>query len=81
MAHATHDWTRGIIQQIKRVCNEAGRQIGIMMDIKGPEIQAGDIGDAIYLEVGELFDASMTIIFGLMVSDFGEDEANCEWGL
>lgn len=81
MAHATHDWTRGIIQQIKRVCNEAGRQIGIMMDIKGPEIRTGDIGDAIYLEVGELFDASMTIIFGLMVSDFGEDGANCEWGL
>ncbi len=49
------------------------------MDIKGPEIRTGDIGD-IYLEVGELFDASMSIIFGLMVSGFGEDGANREWG-
>ena len=34
MAHSTYEWTRGIIQQIKRVCAEAGRQIGIIMDIK-----------------------------------------------
>ncbi len=59
MAHATHEWTRGIIRQIKRVCGEAGRQIGIMMDIKGPEIRTGDIGEAIFLESGELFDFLM----------------------
>lgn len=73
MAHATHDWTRSIIQQIKRVCNEAGRQIGIMMDIKGPEIRTGDIGDAIYLEVGELFDFLMTIPVG----DARQDGIRC----
>ncbi|MBK8814401.1 MAG: pyruvate kinase [Methylococcaceae bacterium] len=59
MAHATHEWTRGIIRQIKRVCGEAGRQIGIMMDIKGPEIRTGDIGEAIFLECGEHFDFLM----------------------
>ena len=56
MAHATHEWTRGIIQQIKRVCGEAGRHIAIMMDIKGPEIRTGDIGEPIYLEHDQLFD-------------------------
>jgi len=64
MAHATHDWTRGIIRQIKRVCVDAGRQIGIMMDIKGPEIRTGDIGEAIYLEHDELFDFLMTVPVG-----------------
>jgi pyruvate kinase len=59
MAHATHEWTREIIRQIKRVCGEAGRQIGIMMDIKGPEIRTGDIGEAIFLESGEHFDFLM----------------------
>lgn len=61
MAHATHEWTRGIIRQIKRVCEDASRQIGIMMDIKGPEIRTGDIGEAVYLKYGELFDFLMVI--------------------
>jgi pyruvate kinase len=61
MAHATHDWTRSIIQQVKRVCGEAGRQIGIMMDIKGPEIRTGYIGDPIYLEGDQLFDLLMFV--------------------
>ena len=64
MAHATHEWTRGIIQQIKRVCGKAGRQIAIMMDIKGPEIRTGDIGEPIYLEHDQLFDLLMTVPSG-----------------
>ena len=73
MAHATHEWTRGIIRQIKRVCEEAGRQIGIMMDIKGPEIRTGDIGEVIYLECGELFDFLMAIPAG----DASQDGVRC----
>ena len=64
MAHATHEWTRGIIQQIKRVCGEAGRHIAIMMDIKGPEIRTGDIGEPIYLEHDQLFDLLMSVPTG-----------------
>ena len=59
MAHATHQWTRGIIQQIHRVCNEVGRQIAIMMDIKGPEIRTGDLSESIFLDTGHLFDFLM----------------------
>ncbi len=64
MAHANHEWTRSIIQQIKRVCREVDRQIGIMMDIKGPEIRTGDIGDPIYLEHDQLFDFLMFLPSG-----------------
>lgn len=59
MAHATHQWACDIIQQIHRVCNEVGRQIAIMMDIKGPEIRTGDLSEPIFLETGQLFDFLM----------------------
>ena len=59
MAHGSHDWTRATIRQIKRVCREVERYIAILMDIKGPEIRTGDVGEPIYLEHGELFDFLM----------------------
>ena len=73
MAHATHEWTRGIIQQIKRVCGEVDRHIAIMMDIKGPEIRTGDIGEPIYLEQDQLFDFLMR----LPTDDASLDSIHC----
>jgi len=61
MAHATHEGSRRTIQQIKRVCGEVERHIAIMMDIKGPEIRTGDIGEPTYLEEGQLFDFLMAV--------------------
>jgi pyruvate kinase len=43
MAHAKHDWTRGIIRRIRTVSGRVGREVAIMMDIKGPEIRTGDV--------------------------------------
>jgi pyruvate kinase len=73
MAHASHAWTREIIQQIKRVCGEVDRHIAIMMDIKGPEIRTGDIGESIYLEQGQLFDFLMAVPSG----DASQDGIRC----
>ena len=56
MAHGDHDWTRATVRQVKRVCREVGRHIAILMDIKGPEIRTGMIGEPIYLERDELFE-------------------------
>ncbi len=61
MAHATHEGAVKTIQQVKRVCAEVGRQIAIMMDIKGPEIRTGHIGEPVYLEQGALFDLLMEV--------------------
>jgi pyruvate kinase len=36
MAHATPDWTREIMRRIRTVSHRTGREIAIMMDIKGP---------------------------------------------
>lgn len=56
MAHATHEWTREIIRKVRKVCNQVGRQIAIMMDIKGPEIRTGDLPAPIELQPNEVFD-------------------------
>jgi pyruvate kinase len=56
MAHAKHDWTRMIIRRIRAASITAGREIAIMMDIKGPEIRTGDLEVPIELKPGEIFD-------------------------
>ena len=56
MAHGTHDWTRTMIRRIRAVGQRVGRDIAIMMDIKGPEIRTGDLSAPIELKPGETFD-------------------------
>lgn len=56
MAHGNHEWTRAVIRRIRAVSKKIGREIAIMMDIKGPEIRTGDVEAPIELKVGETFD-------------------------
>jgi len=56
MAHAKHDWTRLVIRRIRAVSARIGRDVAIMMDIKGPEIRTGDLIVPIELKAGEIFD-------------------------
>lgn len=56
MAHAKHDWTREVIRRIRTVSQRVGREVAIMMDIKGPEIRTGDLTVPIELKAGEIFD-------------------------
>ena len=56
MAHANHEWTRTIIARIRAVSARVGREVAILMDIKGPEIRTGDLEAPIELRAGEIFD-------------------------
>ncbi|MCX6936287.1 MAG: pyruvate kinase [Verrucomicrobia bacterium] len=56
MAHAKHEWCRMVIRRIRAVSAKVGREIAIMMDIKGPEIRTGDVDHPILLEAGQIFD-------------------------
>ena len=56
MAHAKHEWTRAVIRRIRTVSARVGREVAIMMDIKGPEIRTGDVDAPIELKAGEIFD-------------------------
>ncbi|GAB5562531.1 MAG: pyruvate kinase [Synoicihabitans sp.] len=59
MAHADHDWTRMVIRRIREISQRVGREIAIMMDIKGPEIRTGDVEAPMELKAGEVFDFTM----------------------
>lgn len=56
MAHANHEWTRATIRRIRTVSARIGRDIAVMMDIKGPEIRTGDVEAPIELKPGQIFD-------------------------
>lgn len=56
MAHASHDWTRTVVRRIRAVSERLGREVAVMMDIKGPEIRTGDLAAPIELQPGEIFD-------------------------
>ena len=56
MAHASPEWTRTIIRRIRDCSARTGREIGVMMDVKGPEVRTGDVDIPIELRPGEVFD-------------------------
>ena len=56
MAHADHAWTRAMITRVREVCRRTGRQIALMMDVKGPEIRTGDLAAPVDLVAGQLLD-------------------------
>jgi pyruvate kinase len=64
MAHAKHDWTRMVIRRIRDVSKKMGREVAIMMDIKGPEIRTGDVAVPIELKPGEIFDFTVRATSG-----------------
>ena len=56
MAHADHDWTREIIRRVRKVCEQEGRHIPFMMDVKGPENRTGVLEAPVDLYKGQLVD-------------------------
>jgi len=56
MAHASHEWTRGVVAKVRAACKKVNRHVALLMDIKGPEIRTGDLAEPLDLETGQLFD-------------------------
>lgn len=55
MSHATHDWVRRVVSDIRNAASRLGRIIGILMDTQGPAIRTGDIPAALDLQPGQKF--------------------------
>lgn len=70
MAHADHAWTREIIKRVRAACDRVGRQIAIMMDVKGPEIRTADVPETFELVAGETFDFT----YGQGLGGTGKDD-------
>jgi pyruvate kinase len=56
MAHGTGEWAAEMIQRVRAVSHERGRQVAVMMDIKGPEIRTGPVPEPLDLEAGDTFE-------------------------
>ncbi|KAJ4722562.1 Pyruvate kinase [Melia azedarach] len=46
MCHGTREWHRRVIEQVRRLNEEKGFAVAIMMDTEGSEIHMGDLGGA-----------------------------------
>lgn len=60
MAHATREWIVEVVRRIREVSHELGRQVAVMMDVKGPEIRTGDVSVPIELKAGDRIDFCTT---------------------
>ena len=69
MAHADHKWTREIIRRVHSASKKAGRQIAILMDVKGPEIRTGDVPETFTLSAGETLDFTYDVGMGSTGND------------
>ena len=56
MAHADHEWVRRTVRRVREVSRKTGRELGVMMDIKGPEIRTGSRSEPIQLTAGQTVD-------------------------
>lgn len=56
MAHATHKWVDDAMWFIREASTEVGRHVGVMMDVKGPEIRTGKVDAPIALSPGDRFE-------------------------
>jgi pyruvate kinase len=55
MSHATHDWLRRVVKNIRACSAECRRYVGIMMDTQGPAIRTGELGVPLDLQPGQKF--------------------------
>jgi pyruvate kinase len=56
MAHGTGDWAAEMIARVRAVSGERGRQVAVMMDIKGPEIRTGVVAETLELAAGDVLE-------------------------
>ncbi len=53
MAHASHDWCREVVRDVRRISQDLGASVAIMMDVKGPEVRTGPREASVTLEPGQ----------------------------
>lgn len=56
MAHGSGDWVMATVGLIRQVSAASGRQVAVMMDVKGPEIRTGVLEAPIDLHAGDTFE-------------------------
>lgn len=55
MSHATHDWVRRVVRDIRELSEARNKPVGILMDTQGPAIRTGELATALDLRPGQKF--------------------------
>ncbi len=54
MSHAEHEWVREIVPQIRRLAEEMGKPVAVLLDTQGPAIRTGDLKTDLHLQPGDI---------------------------
>ncbi|KAH9292745.1 hypothetical protein KI387_042067 [Taxus chinensis] len=56
MCHGTRDWHQNVIRNVRKLNQEKGYAVAIMMDIEGSEIHMGDLGGGVVSVKAEIYE-------------------------
>src|SRR5256714_3976217 len=56
MSHAPREWVREIVPRIRKLADELGRPIGILLDTQGPAIRTGAVRTPLNLKKGDVLE-------------------------
>ena len=60
MSHASHDWVRKIVPQIRMLAEKAGRPVALLLDTQGPAIRTGDLKANLHLKPGDILEFTVS---------------------
>ena len=56
MSHAKPEWIRTIVPQIRKIADELGRAVGVLLDTQGPAIRTGPVKAPLKLNKGDMLE-------------------------
>src|SRR5438105_1938779 len=59
MSHAKPGWVREIVPRIRRLADEVGRPVAILLDTQGPAIRTGDLKTDLHLQPGNILELTV----------------------
>ena len=82
MSHASHDWVRAVVKNLRAVATDRHRSLGILLDTQGPAVRTGDLPVPLELRPGDRFAftvrgergheaASVSVNYDNLVDDLG----------
>ena len=59
MSHADHRSVREIVPRIRKLAEEIGRPVGVLLDTQGPAIRTGDLKTDLHLNSGDVLELTV----------------------
>jgi pyruvate kinase len=59
MSHATHDWVRSVVGNVRMAAEKVGRRCAIFLDTQGPAIRTGDVPVPLDLDPGDVLELTV----------------------